>query len=170
MFSRTKAFAAASLAALLLTAPALAGTAVPNRAAFTALQGVADATSTTFATTAYADLTGATVSVTPSQDPNRTEAPGTVVPTSYIRASLTLNMSKATATNGTCGLWVNGAVLAKTEQAVAFLAGAPNANVSATWVIPNTTTGTQTVKVRCKSGDTNILTVSAGHLVVETVE
>lgn len=162
-----------ALAALLclssVASLAQAATTAPKREQGVFLQGVADGTSTTFATTSYADLTGASVSVTPSRDPTRVEAAGTTF-TSYIRVTATLNMSKATATTGVCAVYANGAEVAKTAQTVAFLSGAPNANVTGVWLLANTTAGTQTVKIRCKSADTNILTVSASHLIVETLE
>lgn len=147
---------------------AFAATATPKHARNLYFQGVADATSTTFATTAYADLTGASVTVFPVVDPNQTDA-ASPLHTDYLKVSVTLNLSKATATSGQCGVFVNGAVLAKTAQVQNFLANV-NQNVTGVWLIPNSTTGSQTVKVQCKSADTNVLTVSAGHIFVEELD
>lgn len=157
------AFMAAAFA-LCLMAPLAMAQPVAARTVF--LQGVADATATqTFATTSYADLAAATVSFVPRFDSTIVEAPGTPTKVDYIRVTVTYVMSKATATTGTCAVFANGAIVTKTAQAITT--AATNANVSGVFYLVNSLAGTQTVKLQCKSGDTNVFTVTSAHLIVE---
>jgi len=155
----------------LASSVADAATRYPVRARNTYFAGVLDATANqTFATTSYADLAGASTTLYPNKDPNTTEAPGGPYPTVYARIVFTGVMSKATAGTGQCAIYFNGAVVTKTVQLVTFLSGSANNNVSAEWLLPNTTSGPQTVKVQCKSSDTNVLTVANAHVLVYSEE
>lgn len=152
-----------------LQVPAYAQVTGPNRAAVYRLWAVMDATATqTFATTSFADLAATSVVFTPKADPNRLEAPGTIIYPDYIHVSFSMDVSKATATNGACGIFVNGAELAKTTRTVTSAAGQTTLNGD--FYIPNTTTGAQTVKLQCKSGDTNVFTVNNAHMIVEEIQ
>lgn len=166
----------AGLKSLLLVAavlglglqPAFAQVTGPNRAAVYRLWAVMDATATqTFATTAFADLAATSVVFTPHGDPNRAEAPGTLLWPDYIHVSFSMDVSKATATTGACGVFVNGAELAKTTRTVSSSAG--QVAMSGDFYIPDTVTGVQTVKLQCKSGDTNVFTVNNAHMIVEEI-
>jgi hypothetical protein len=155
-----KSFLAAGLAlAALCALPADAAT----RAAQSFPVGVVDATAgSTFATTSFADLAGATLSLTPQVDPNRAEAPGTPIQADTILVEFNADVIKATATTGTCGVFVNGAIVTKFNRSIDFAAKQGTMTIVAP--IPNTTTGAQTVKIQCKSGDTNVFTVNNGVL------
>lgn len=160
--------AAFALALAASFSPAEAQVSGANRVANYRLWAVKDATaSQTFATTSYADLAAATTSFTPFADPNAIYAPGSFVPTDWIHVSFSMDVQKATATTGTCGIFVNGALLAKTARTVN--SGAGQVAMNGDFYIPNTTTGTQTVKLQCKSGDTNVFTVNNAHMVVEEI-
>lgn len=131
--------------------------------------GFAEDASETFATTSYADVTGATVSVpasTASVAYAETNAPGT--PTRYVRLKITwaATGSKATSTDGTCAVYVNGAVLATTARVVPTAAASTMAGVV---LVARTSDAAQTVKLQCKSGDTAVFTVTNSALLVEEV-
>lgn len=121
--------------------------------------GVTNATANqTFATTSYADLAGTAITFVPTvNDP-------TQMASSYVMVSFELQGSKATATTGTCGVFINGAVSATTTATI-NVAGVDE-SFGGVYLVPNTTVGSQTVKVQCKSGDTNVFTVAKGQLVV----
>lgn len=159
--------------ALCLTAGAFAVSTSPALAAplpvNTYFHGYAEDATESFATTSYADVVSATVSVpaaTGAVAYNETNAPGT--PTRYVRLKITWTAtgSKATATTGTCGVYVNGAVLATTERSVATAAASTMAGVT---LVARTSNAAQTVKLQCKSGDTNVFTVTNTALLVEEV-
>lgn len=151
-----------------LQTPAFAQVTGPRRAAVYRLWAVMDATATqTFATTAFADLANTSVAFTPAADPNRLEAPGTNLWPDYIHVSFSMDVSKATATTGSCGVFVNGAELAKTTRTVS--SAASQVSMNGDFYIPNSTTGVQTVKLQCKSGDTNVFTVTNAHMIVEEI-
>lgn len=129
--------------------------------------GSADCTAgTTFATTSYADCTGASITFTPAKDYATTEAPGTPASVPHLHLLWSADVTKATATTMTCALYVNGAVLAKTARTVTVLA---NASMTSFADVAEATSGSQTVKVQCKSGDTNTGTVNNGTLYAEEV-
>jgi len=117
-----------------------------------------------FATTSYADLTGASVTFIPQVDPTVPAYYGGPNRTDLIRAYFTADVTKATATTGNCALYVNGAILAKTARYIASAAG--RGTLSFDYVVPNTSASSQTVKVQCQSADTNALTVTNANLVV----
>lgn len=120
-----------------------------------------DATAgSTFATTSYADLAGATASFTPTVDPNRTEAAGTTIQADTILVEFNADVIKATTTTGTCAPYVNGAVVAKFARTIDV--AAKQATMTIIAPVPNTTTATQTVKIQCKSGDSAVFTVNNG--------
>lgn len=160
---------AALASALMFAAPAAeAQVTGANRVATYRLWAVKDATaSQTFATTSYADLALATTSVTPLVDPNATSAPGVPSYTDWIHVSFSMDVQKATATTGTCAVFANGAVVTKTARTVN--SGAGNVSMSGDFYLANSTTGAQTIKLQCKSGDTNVFTVNNAHLVVEEI-
>jgi hypothetical protein len=154
------ALLAASAAAMCVLAAAPVQAA---RVSNSAVIGAVDATaSSTFATTSYADLPAATITFTPQVDPNRSEAPGTPIPADNIVVEFTADVSKATATTGTCAVFLNGAIVAKTARTIASAAG--EGSMAFVGALANTTTGSQTLKVQCKSGDTNTFTVLNAHL------
>lgn len=129
------------------------------------LVGTVDATAaSTFATTSYADLPAATVTFNPMVDPTVRVYPGGPYNTDYVIASFSADVSKATSTTGTCALYVNGAILAKTARTVTT--GAGQSSISFAYTVPNTLATSQTVKVQCKSGDTAVFTVNNANLVV----
>lgn len=127
--------------------------------------GFPDATvNSTFNTTSYVDLPGATVTFNPMVDPTVSGYYGGPLQLDYIVVLFTADVSKATATSGTCALYVNGAVLAKSERTATFAAGA--SSLAFAYVVPNTLATSQTVKVQCKSADTNVFTVADAQLQV----
>lgn len=125
-----------------------------------ALMGVADATATqTFATTSYADLAAATVTAKPLvYDPT--------VNSEYLWVVWTADVTKATATSGTCAVYINGAALAKTARTWGWIAAGNNGTIGGGFLLSNSTSGSQTVKLQCKSGDTNVFTVNNAELTV----
>lgn len=155
---------AGAVALLAFPATAFAAT----RAATSFPVGTVDATAASaFSTTSYADLPGATLSVTPQVDPNRVEAPGTPAVVDTLFVEFNADVTKATATTGTCAPFVNGAIVTKFARSITSAAGQGTMTIIAP--ITNTTTGAQTVKIQCKSGDTNAFTINQGVLrVVET--
>lgn len=117
---------------------------------------------TTFATTSYADLTGASCSVTPTRyDP--TAATNGVA--DLLVVTYSLDVTKATATTAVCAVYANGAVVATTARTLNYAAA--QGVLAGRFIIPNSTVGAQTVKLQCKSGDTNTATVKLGHWIVE---
>lgn len=122
----------------------------------------------TFATTTYADLAVATCAFTPTRNDPTTAGSTQVNPKAdLIQVTYSLMGSKATATTGICAIFVNGAILANTARTTDF--GEIQSSMSGVWIIPNTTVGAQTIKLQCKSGDTNIFTVAFGHLFVAEI-
>lgn len=131
--------------------------------------GYAEDASETFATTSYADVTGATVSVPASTAAvayAETNAPGT--PTRYVRLKITwaATGSKATTLTGTCAVYVNGAVLATTARIIDVAA---QGTMSGVVLVARTSDAAQTVKLQCKSADTAVFTVTNSALLVEEV-
>lgn len=128
----------------------------------------------TFATASYADLTLATCAFTPSRnDPTGASLQGAGLSTSttaladQIYVSYSVDGIKATATTGTCAVFVNGAVLARSARTSALFTN--NGTLAWSGFVPNTTVGVQTVKVQCKSADTNVFTVNFASLTVMDV-
>lgn len=125
----------------------------------------------TFATTSYADLTLASCAFVPTRnDPTGASHQGAGLSTSttayadQIWVEFSADVSKATATTGVCAIFANGAVVARTARTSSSTGG--NEAISWSGFIPNTTVGAQTVKVQCKSGDTNVFTVNFASLTV----
>lgn len=127
------------------------------------IQGYADATATqTFATTSYADLAAATVSFVPVRDPT---VPAGTAKDDLIKITWSADVIKATSTTGTCAVYVNGAVVAASARTIDV--AAKQGVIGGTLMVVNSTVGTQTVKLQCKSGDTAVFTVNNAHLIVE---
>lgn len=183
-----KQFARIALAALLLAAPILSASEMPAFAAV-ALVGsgggvggnalpqtrrtvaFGDVTAgSTFATTSYADLAGSNITFVPLVNDETTTGrnsgnfPGRV-PAGLIEVSWSLEVSKATATTGVCGVFVNGALVASSARSTTFVTTADAQTIGGDFIFTNTTAGSQTLKLQCKSGDTNIMTVVFGHVV-----
>lgn len=122
----------------------------------------------TFATTVYADLAVATCSLTPTRNDPTTAGSTALNPKAdLIQVSYSIMGSKATATTGICAVFVNGAILANTARTTDF--GEIQSSMSGFFIVPNTTVGVQTIKLQCKSGDTNVFTVAFGHLFVAEI-
>lgn len=118
----------------------------------------------TFATTSYADLALATVTFTPSVDPNAAPFNGAPNYVDNLRVVFAIDGTKATSTTGSCAVYVNGAILAKTERFISSAAG--RGTIAGDFIIPNTTTAAQTVKLQCRSGDSAVFTVNNAHMIV----
>lgn len=127
--------------------------------------------SSTFATASYADLPGSTITFVPLVNDETTAGrnsgnfPGRV-PAGIIEVEWSIDGTKATATTGTCAVFVNGAVVASSARTV----GAVTEDViGGTFYFTNTTAGSQPVKLQCKSGDTNVFTVNFGHMAITEI-
>lgn len=117
----------------------------------------------TFATTAYADVAGSNVTYVPTLNDCTTAARKAAC---LIEVSWSFDATKATATTGVCAVYVNGAVVASSARTV----GAVTEDViGGTFVFANSTVGSQTLKLQCKSGDTNVFTVNFGHVVYKEI-
>lgn len=155
--------AVATAAAALFAATPVAATDVvavkPNREVQTSL-GVVNVTSNyTNATTSASDVTGLTITV-----------PKTIyadLGKQFYRACLNVDAAKATATNGTLTLSVNGSDVTNSARQIQSAAG--RGTISFCYVGARPTASSFIVKVRGVSGDTNTFTVYAGgQLQVET--
>lgn len=120
---------------------------------------------TTFATTSYADLTGATITFTPAKDYATTGAPGEPNPVPHLHVYASLDVTKATTTTGTCALYANGAVIAASARTIDV--AAKEGTMTLLYDVAEATSGSQVVKLQCKSGDTAVFTVNNGQLYVE---
>lgn len=161
-------FAVLAVAALSLCgmAPAYAVTSIiPNRVVTQYTPQFADATGVplTFSTTSFANVTGVSITFNPVIDPNAPATAGFIA-TDILQIEWSADVSKVTATNGTCGVFVNGAQLAKSQRSANF-AGAQE-TIGGVFYVLNTTTGQQTITLQCKSGDTNAFTVNNAELAV----
>lgn len=122
----------------------------------------ADATTgQTFATTSYADLVGASITVVPVRDNSQVDA-GVPNATDRLYVSWSADVSKATATTGECAIYVNGAVVAKTARFAASAAG--RATIGGNLYVQPTNGVSQAVKLQCRSADTNIFSVANAQL------
>lgn len=123
--------------------------------------------SQTFATTSFADLVGSSVTFVPRVDP--TVAPYFGGPNSldYVHVQATLDGTKATATTGSCAPFVNGTIIAGQETFISF--GATRGTVTLDFFIPVTSAASQTLKIQCRSGDTNIFTVTDSYVEWEEI-
>lgn len=165
-----KHFARIALAALLLVAPVQAFAAAaliggdssfPNTAK---VIGFGDVTAaSTFATASYADLAGSSITYTPTVNDCTTAARNTAC---LIEVDWSIDATKATATTGVCAVFVNGAVVASSARTV----GAVTEDViGGSFLFANSTVGAQTLKLQCKSGDTNVFTVNFGHVIYREI-
>lgn len=155
--------AAVILLAIIAPVTAHSQALTQNRQA-TNSKGLANLTVTptqTFATTSYADLAGSSVTFTPMVDPTvPAYGGGYANRDDNILVNYVLDVTKATATTGSCSAYVNGAVVAATESFISSSAG--RGTLTGSFSIANTTSGPQTVKLQCRSGDTNTFTVTKG--------
>jgi hypothetical protein len=159
--------AAAFLAASCFS-PAMAAPPVAGQAPMYQYQGTATVTpASTFATTSYADLAGSSITLAPTKyDPTTAGRSALATPTAdLIKVTWSLNAIKATATTMTCGPYINGALVAAAVHTLDF--AGKNTQIGGVWVTANTVVGNQTIKIQCKSGDTNIGTVNFGQITVE---
>ena len=156
------AWSAAVVVAGLSFAPAALAATPPSNHRFI---GYVDATAgQTFATTSYADLALATLTFTPTIDPTIVEA-GVVTHVSRVQVRWSADVSKATATTGSCAIFVNGAIVANTERFSASAAG--RNSIDGIIDVALTSAASQVVKLQCRSGDTNVFTVNNASLWVE---
>lgn len=124
---------------------------------------VAATASSTFATTSYAALPGATITFTPPRSPTETEAPtGQSAPTVFLWVDWSLDVTKATATTLSCQLVANGAGIAASTRTIDT--AAKEGTMAEHYEVALTAGGSQTVSLQCKSGDTNTGTVNTGVL------
>lgn len=121
----------------------------------------------TFSTTSFALLPGATVTYVPSRDPNQLWAPGEPVVPPHLHLFFNAEASKATATYGACEFYYNGALVPATARQITSAAGSGDLTIVAD--VTETVSGSQSVQVWCASGDTNTFTVVAGTLLVEEI-
>lgn len=161
---------ALSLLVFATSNPSFASPPVPGVVPTYVFQGFAPATAaSTFNTTSYVDLPGATVTLTPTHnDPTTAGKSALATPQAdLIKVTWHLDVTKATTTTGTCGVFANGALIAASTRTIDV--AAKETGMSGTYIVANSTVGAQTVKLQCKSGDTAVLTVNLGMLVVEEI-
>ena len=130
----------------------------------------------TNATTSYTQVTGATVNNATVNDPGQLSFQNSsTYEAETLRVLWSVDAIKATATTGTCGVYLNGVLVARSPRT---LGGVVNGNIGAYLELSkangdnmNTGSGTQTqtVALYCKSGDTNTFTVNAFSLNVQEV-
>jgi hypothetical protein len=121
------------------------------------------------ATTSYTDVTGSSFTYTPPRNDCTTAGQVLFIGQSYaclIKVTWSFDVTKATATTGSCAVFVNGAVVANSAR---FASSAARQTIGGVLVVANTVVGTQTIKMQCISADTNALTVTNGHVVVEDI-
>lgn len=118
----------------------------------------------TFATASFADVTGSSFSFTPTRNDSTSAA---LKYPSLIKVTWSFDVTKATATTGSCAVFVNGALVTASTRTSGLFANAYT--IGGVLVVANTVVGAQTVKMQCKSADTNVFTLTNGHVVVEEV-
>lgn len=124
----------------------------------------------TFATTSYAALPASSISFIPARDPNQLCAPGEPCPVPHLHITANLDVTKATATTGTCVIVANGAAITNTARTVTSAAGESTMALFADVTESVTYTGTPlTVSLECKSGDTDTFTVNNGQVYADEV-
>lgn len=120
------------------------------------LEGVVDATaSSTFATTSYADLPAATVTMPAVTYDNAGD---------YAYVCYSADVIKATTTTGTLAIWINGAVVAKTARTIDV--AAKQGTMGGCFTLALTAQTANIVKLQGKSGDTATFTVNNAELTV----
>jgi hypothetical protein len=154
----------ASLALVCLTAaPAMAapvfaplGTYIPN----SMVVCVSDATAGyTNSTTTPSDITGATCAV-PAYDGDYSKQ--------YIEVCFNADVTKATATTGAIGVFVNGALVTASKRYSTSAAG--QADLSGCYAVARSSGAAQTVKLQGVSGDTNLFTVANCQFAVRIIQ
>jgi len=165
--------ASLGLLASMIAAESAVAQAVPSAQGITAgralnrqdLGAMKQATAnSTFATTSFADLAGTPITFTPVKDPTMTDAGATGVnsPAPTLVVDWSLDASKATATNGVCGVFANGALIAASTRNLTT--GAGEGTLAGHYEVALTAGGSQVVKLQCKSGDTNVFTILQGQM------
>lgn len=151
--------AIASLALLNTCAKAADVIAIKPIAVATIASSTVDATAGyTNSTTSYTDITGASVAVPATNKAWSGKQ--------FIRVCYSADVIKATATIGTIGVYVNGAVVAASERsAPSTLRG----NINACYVVARASAAAQTVKLQGKSGDANQFTVTNLQMTVDVL-
>lgn len=122
------------------------------------------------ATTSYTDVTGSSFTYTPSLNDCTTAGRLSNIGQTYaclIKVDWSFDVTKAAATTGNCGVYVNGALVA---SSVRYASSTLRQTIAGTLVVPNTVVGTQTIKMQCVSADTNAITVNNGHVVVSEIQ
>ena len=130
----------------------------------------------TNATTSYTQVTGATVNNATVNDPGQLSFQNSsTYEAETLRVTWSVDAIKATATTGTCGVYLNGSLVTRSPR---VLGSTANGNIGGYLELSkqngdNVNTGsgteTQTVALYCKSGDTNTFTVNAFVLNVQEV-
>lgn len=165
------AMISASLASLAPANAAVALYSSSNRVAgqTTKIIAYGDVGAYSNATTSYTDVTGSAITYTPTI--NDCTASGRVLNIGQSRACLikvtwSFDVTKATATTGNCGVYVNGAFVTASAR---YASSTLRQTIGGVLVVPNTVAGTQTIKMQCVSADTNAITVNNGHVLVEEI-
>jgi hypothetical protein len=164
--------AACILAGTLASSPAMAVVALSNASSRVSTMdskiiAYGDVSAYSNATTSYTDVTGSNFTYTPTV--NDCTTAGRVLNIGatracYLKVTWSFDVTKATATTGSCAVFANGAVIAASAR---FAASTLRQTIGGVLVVPVTVVGTQTIKMQCISADTNALTVNNGHVVVE---
>lgn len=155
------------LSALALTClsvtPALAGPVFTPGAAYipnSMVVCVADATAGyTNSTATPSDITGATCSL-PAYDGDYSKQ--------YIEVCFNADVTKSTATNGSIGVYANGALITASKRASTSAAG--QADLSGCYTVARSSGAAQTVKLQGVSGDTNLFTVALCQFSVRIIQ
>jgi hypothetical protein len=155
-------FATLALACLSVT-PALAapvfapgGTYIPNNMVVC----VSDATAGyTNSTATPSDITGATCAV-PAYDGDYSKQ--------YIETCFNADVTKATATNGAIGVFVNGALVTASKRFATSAAG--QSDLSGCYTVARSSGAAQTVKLQGVSADTNLFTVANCQFAVRIIQ
>jgi hypothetical protein len=121
---------------------------------------VADATAGyTNATTSATDITGATCAL-PAYDGDYSKQ--------YIEVCFNADVTKATATTGAIGVYVNGALVTASKRFTTSAAG--QADLAGCYAAQRASGAAQTVKLQGVSGDTNTFTVSNAQMRVNIIQ
>lgn len=117
-------------------------------------------------------VTMLSVTNTPINDPNATNSAGFAgasagQPYEHLQVTWSADVTKATASTGTCQLFINGAAITNSAK-TATSAGGEEA-MGGVIDVPNTTTGSQAVILQCKSGDTNTFTINNAQILANEV-
>ncbi len=131
------------------------------------LGSVVPTAGSTFNATSLADLPNSTITFTPMVDYATTGAPGEPNPVAHLHIIFNADAIKATSTTGACELYVNGGAVAATLRSLDTAAVHGTMTIYAD--IAESTSGSQIIKVQCKSGDTAVFTITNAILEAEEV-